>query len=250
MVINITKKFEYSYVKDYFESQGYKLLSKEYKNAMEKLEVCCPEGHISNMTFMNFKVGHRCKRCGAIKFNERNKHSYEYVKDYIESFGYELISEEYENINAKLFIKCPNGHIFDTTFKKFKQGNRCRFCNETNGENKIKTILIKENIKYISQYKFKDCRFKRVLPFDFYLPDYNCCIEYDGEQHYIIKKYFGGYERFIDTKIRDTIKNIYCENNNIKLIRIPYWEFKNIDKILKKELRQVNTEVNQEIKAS
>lgn len=243
-MINITRKYEYSYIKEYFETRGYKLLSKEYNGAMKRLKVCCPKGHISYMTFTNFRRGHRCKRCASIKFNERNKHSYEYVKEYIESFGYELISKEYENINAKLFIKCPNGHIFDTTFKRFKQGNRCRICRESSGENRVKLILIKNNINYIEQYRFDDCKFKRKLSFDFYLPDYNCCIEYDGKQHYFIRKHFGGYESFIDTKIRDTVKNIYCENNNIKLIRIPYWEFKNIENILDQELRQVNTEVS------
>ena len=86
------------------------------------------------------------------------------------------------------------------------------------------------------QYKFDDCKFKYVLPFDFYLPQYNCCIEFDGEQHYKIIKHFGGFDKFVDTKIRDTIKNEYCKNNDIKLIRISYWNFNNIEKILKNEL--------------
>ena len=68
--------------------------------------------------------------------------------------------------------------------------------------------------------------------FWFYLPDYNLLIEYDGRQHFEISEYFGGYEGFINTKIRDTIKNIYCRNNNIDLLRIPYWEFDNIENIL------------------
>ena len=92
------------------------------------------------------------------------------------------------------------------------------------------------NVKYKKQYKFKDCKFKRQLPFDFYLPDYNVLIEFDGLQHCVIKQYFGGYEGFVDTKIRDTIKNIYCKENNIKLIRISYNELKNINNILNKEL--------------
>ena len=63
------------------------------------------------------------------------------------------------------------------------------------------------------------------------------CIEYDGKQHYEINTYFGGYESFIDTKIRDTIKNIYCRENNIKLLRITYKDFNNIEKILENNLR-------------
>ena len=68
------------------------------------------------------------------------------------------------------------------------------------------------------------------------MPKYNICIEYDGRQHFEIVKKFGGLEGFIDTKIRDTIKNTYCKKNNIKLIRIPYWDFDNIEKILHKEI--------------
>ena len=71
------------------------------------------------------------------------------------------------------------------------------------------------------------------MPFDFYLPQYNICIEYDGEFHY---KMIMGYDEFINQKIRDTIKTVYCKENNIKLIIIPYWEFNNIENILIKEL--------------
>jgi hypothetical protein len=64
------------------------------------------------------------------------------------------------------------------------------------------------------------------------LPDYNICIEYDGIQHFESVDYFGGELGFINTQMRDNIKNEYCKNNNIKLIRIPYWDYENIDQIL------------------
>ena len=63
------------------------------------------------------------------------------------------------------------------------------------------------------------------LYFDFYLPDYNCCIEYDGEQHYISTGYYGGKEKLNRNQENDNIKNNYCKEHNIKLIRIPYWDF-------------------------
>lgn len=241
----MSRKFTYEEVKEYFEKEGYELLSTEYKGVSQKLEVICPNGHKSNIMLNNFRRGHRCNRCAAIEFNKRNKHSIEYVKDFLAKDGYELISEEYINTDSELIVKCPNGHIFDTNFRKLRRGNRCRFCkNIYHGEIKIEKYLKNNNIKYITQYKFDDCKFKRQLPFDFYLPDFNILIEYDGVQHYKIKEHFGGYEGFIDTKIRDTIKNIYCKDNNIKLIRISYLDFKNIEKILNKELKYVNTEVS------
>ena len=74
------------------------------------------------------------------------------------------------------------------------------------------------------------------MPFDFYLPKYNILIEYDGKQHFL----YGGFGidllEFMNLKYRDNIKTKYCEDNNIKLIRIPYWEFDNVEKILELEL--------------
>jgi very-short-patch-repair endonuclease len=57
---------------------------------------------------------------------------------------------------------------------------------------------------------------------DFYLPDYNAVIEYDGIQHYQPIETFGGEKAFKSTKIRDEIKNTYCRENGIKMIRISY----------------------------
>ena len=76
---------------------------------------------------------------------------------------------------------------------------------------------------------FNDCYNPETnvrLRFDFYLPDYNCCIEYDGIQH------FEGWSNSLlnlrDNKYRDNIKEEYCKNNNIRLIRIPYTDFDKI----------------------
>ena len=93
------------------------------------------------------------------------------------------------------------------------------------------------NIKYIEQYKFDDCIYKDKLIFDFYIPSLNTCIEYDGEGHYKPFRFNKDKEtmqkKLEETQIRDAIKTQYCKDNNIKLIRIPYFEFDNIDEILK-----------------
>ena len=224
-------KYSKKEVEEYIELYNYKLLSSEYKNNRTKLVVQCDKGHIYNTTFDNFKRGKRCPKCAN---NKKLKH--EDVKKYIENFNYKLLSNEYKNNRTKLTIQCDEGHIYECSFDNFKKGNRCPYCRTFKGEIKIEEILKNNKINYIPQYKFEDCKFKRKLPFDFYLPNYNCCIEYDGRQHYYISEYFGGQNGFIDTKIRDTIKNKYCKDNNIKLIRIPYWEINNIEEILKNEL--------------
>lgn len=77
-----------------------------------------------------------------------------------------------------------------------------------------------------------DCRFKKPLPFDFFLPEYNQCIEYNGQQHYEPYPRFGGQEAFEKTKIRDNIKRNFCSNSNIGLIEISYLDFDNIEALL------------------
>lgn len=229
-------RYNYEYVKEYIESFGYKLLSKEYTNARSKLKVQCDKGHIYEVTFDNFKHGYRCPYCaGNIKYN------YEYIKKYIESFGYELISKEYIGVFDKLIVKCPKGHIYEVNFNNFKNGYRCPICNQSSGEQEISRILGMFKVNFKCEYKFKDCKDKNMLPFDFYLSQYNCCIEFDGKQHFEVvnfnnDEYSVALNNFEIIKKHDNIKTQYCKDNNIKLIRIPYWDYKNIEKILIKEL--------------
>ena len=90
------------------------------------------------------------------------------------------------------------------------------------GERKIATVLDSLDIDFIEQHVFLDCRSNknRVLYFDFFLPDYNCCIEFDGEQHE--KGWKKDLSTLSDIQERDKIKDNYCKNNNIYLIRISY----------------------------
>ncbi len=217
-------------VEEIYADEGYELLSK-YKNNRTPNVVKCPFGHtFDTMTLWSFQKGNRCPIC-----SHKAKLTYEYVKEYIESFGYILLSTKYENANSKLLIQCPKGHIFEMTYAKFYIGQRCSYCNMSSGEQEVARILDKYNIIYNIQYRFNDCRSVLPLPFDFYLPQYNCCIEFDGKQHYTGRR--DDTEKDIENrKIRDNIKTNYCNQNNIKLIRIPYWNFQNIKNILIKEL--------------
>jgi len=94
-------------------------------------------------------------------------------------------------------------------------------------------------ISSLKEYKFDNCKNKNPLPFDFYLPEHNICIEFDGEQHFKSISYFGGEKGFKNTQKNDLIKTSYCKENNIKLIRINYLEFKKIEEILNKNLVNV-----------
>ena len=162
---------------------------------------------------------------------------YKYVKEYIEGFGYKLISKEYKTCHDKLEIECQLGHLYKATFTNFKNHNkRCPICNQSTGEIKIEKVLKALDIKFVNQFKFKNCKDNRPLPFDFYLTDYNICIEYDGIQHYKAFDFFGGKKRLEEYKRHDKIKNKFCMQNNIVILRIPYWDFDNIENILKENL--------------
>ena len=101
----------------------------------------------------------------------------------------------------------------------------------------ILTILIENNIKFIRQHTFNNCRgIKKKLPFDFYLPDYNILIEFDGKQHFESIEIFGGKIEFEKLKINDDKKNRYCFDNNIKLFRIKYNSVENDMRLLNQYL--------------
>ena len=89
-------------------------------------------------------------------------------------------------------------------------------------EKKVSEFLSNNNIDFIKQYKFDDCKNKLKLPYDFFLPKFNTCIEFNGLQHYFPVNFFGGEERFKNQLKLDKIKRDYCFTNNIKLIVISY----------------------------
>lgn len=101
-------------------------------------------------------------------------------------------------------------------------GKGCPNCHDSEGEKVIDKLLTENKLQFIRQKSFIDCKNERPLYFDFYLSESNLCIEFDGIQHFEPIAYWGGEENFIKIKKRDEIKNEYCNNNNIRLIRIKY----------------------------
>lgn len=126
--------------------------------------------------------------------------------------------------------KCDCGNECEVASAKLKDAHTtsCGKCHVSRGESAVKNCLDDLNIKYEQQYRFQDCKNPKTnypLRFDFYLPDYNCCIEYDGAQHFV--GWYNSdniYNSLKENQYRDNIKNKYCQENNIKLIRIPYWD--------------------------
>lgn len=229
------------------EEIGYIYISnrEEYKNSKSLVYVKCDKGHIIKISKNKIHSKYRCTKCNKENPKPRKiRKDYNIIKTGIELYDYKLLTneEDYKGTKSEIQIECNKGHIYQTCYNVFQQGHRCPICKNSKGEEKIKKILENHKIIFIEEKTFKDCKFKYGLPFDFYLPQYNCCIEYDGLQHFEPVDFAGnGKEwannRFVDCVIRDTIKNEYCKYHNIKLIRIPYWEFDNIEEILELELK-------------
>lgn len=183
-----------------------------------------------------------CFKCGLQRLSLSKRITNENFVKKLNKINPNIIPlEEYELSNKKILCKCK---ICNNEWKvipsSLLMGFGCPNCNLSKLELRTKIELDLLNINYLTQYKFDNCRNILPLPFDFYLPDYNILIEVDGIQHFESVKHFNGENGFKKTKYRDNIKNKYCEENNIKLIRIPYWEIDNIKSILEKELNKVN----------
>lgn len=142
---------------------------------------------------------------------------------------------------------CDNGHSFEKSIRVVTNGRLvCPYCPSLNslGETKIKEILNENKIEFNPENIFDDCFRSKYskLRFDFYLHKYNMAIEYDGIQHFEpVDFYHKGIEfakrQFEDLKIRDKMKNDYCFDNNINLVRIPYWDFDRIEDIVLSKLK-------------
>lgn len=105
-------------------------------------------------------------------------------------------------------------------------------CQDVNskGEKKIREILTNLNINFQQEKTFDNLFDVKKLRFDFYLPDYNCCIEYDGRQHYNVNSTWSKEKSDYEIiQLHDKMKDDYCLKNNIKLIRVSYFEYKNLN---------------------
>ena len=212
----------------------------EYVNNRTKIKCKCKiDEYEWEAIPKNLLKGQGCPKCArnAKKTTEEFKREMKKINENIEILG------EYINDSTKIKVRCKiDGCEWEVKPNDLLKGIGCPKCNESKGEKRVAKYLDNKNIEYERQYKFDNCKSKKELPFDFYIPSLNITIEYDGEYHYMIinrgksDTYERAFNRFVGTKVRDTIKTIYCKENNIKLIRIPYWDFDKIEKILEKEL--------------
>src|ERR1035437_434148 len=118
---------------------------------------------------------------------------------------------------------CNNGHewFVSPMSRTSKSITGCKICSESKGEKAIVRYLEIGSMVYEHQKRYKTCKYKKPLPFDFYLPSENILIEYDGRQHSKSIEYWGGDNGFEIQKMKDAIKTNFAKDNNIPLLRIP-----------------------------
>jgi hypothetical protein len=209
----------------WFNKYDYSLV--EYINSKLTVKIICKKHGIFDQTPNTHLRGSGCPKCKKINkldFLEKIPHRFK------EIYNYEDLNIKSTRQNIELVCK-KHGKFKVLIFSHMK-GTHCKKCKSSSGEELIIEFLESNNIKYNYQHSFNNCFYKRSLKFDFYIEDKNTCIEYDGEQHFGPVNIFGGEESFNIQKKLDNIKNNFCKENDIKLIRIPYFEKENINDIL------------------
>ena len=179
----------------------------------------------------NALKGHGCFECHKERISYKNqKSNEEYIEELYRANPEVVALEAYAGIDVPIMHKCMrHNNEWLITPRNTLKGHGCSMCRESVGEKMVRLWLELNGISYIYQHTFEGCKDVNILPFDFYLPDYNCCIEYDGIQHFEPVDFASegkeiAQKRFEYTKKHDNIKNEYCLNNNIKLLRIAYFE--------------------------
>ena len=210
-------KYDYSFV--------------DYKKNNLPVKIVCPiHGEFEQLPQYHL-VGSGCPDCGKESvLQARTYDNDDFIRKSKETHGekYDYSLVNYTVSTDNVSIICPKHGVFSQQAGSHMRGAGCPSCQESRGELYVSNILQDVNIDFLRQHKFNDCKgdkgkkYCRRLPFDFYLPQYNAMIEYDGRQHFEPIKKFGGLEGFNKLKRNDQIKNLYCEKNNIKMIRIPY----------------------------
>lgn len=243
--LNSTIVYSLDEVKSIVESKNGNLILNlsEYIDAKRKnLIIKCGSCNNIFLSSLNdiIKGGGRCSDC-AVKAQSSRRLSVSQVEQIVNNINNNILLNKNDYINStthNLRVKCGScGEVFVSNLSLIRKSvtGGCKKCSPSSiGEEIIAKILDDYIIKYTRQEDFDgDCHDKNGMPFDFYLPDYNLCIEFDGIHHY---EPIYGEEPFKIRKLHDAMKDWYCRWNNINLLRIPYWEQDNIHQILINEL--------------
>lgn len=188
-----------------------------------------------------------CPKCGRLKANRHEMKSHDdFILELKKANPYIKPIDKY--IGTHKWIKCKclncNREFNGMPSRMLRNEAGCPYCNLSGGELKMLLALDELGIKYKRQHMIKECRYQLPLRFDAFDTDNNIGFEYNGEQHYypinVKNSTYNPEKEFELTQKRDKAKIEYCNNNNIPLIIVPYWEKQNIVTYLKNEFERRN----------
>lgn len=229
-----SKEYNMEYLLNEFSSNNSKLPNEISKFTHDKyLWNCyvCGEKDYEMSVANRTKLRQNCPNCaGNIK-----KTTHQYKQEIFNMVGDEYkITEEYINTRTPIKTKheeCSNEYYVSPN--NFLRGRRCPFCSESKGEIIINQWLKRQGVIFETQKEFNGLIGLKGgnLSYDFYLPNQNILIEYQGEFH---DGSTGEYSKINleSQKTHDERKRNYAKNHNIQLLEIWYWDFDNIENIL------------------
>lgn len=240
--INLRTKKHSEFIKELkLVNPNIEVLS-EYSRSDKKIKCRCKiDSHEWEALPSSLLYGQGCPECGISRSAKARTKTHDvFIKELNKVNPNIEAMEEYKKNNIKMKFRCKlDGNVWETLPVSLLVGIGCPSCNSSKGEKEVEKYLKENLIPYKKQYTFNGCKYKKELPFDFYLPTLNIAIEYDGIQHFKPVEVFGGKEAYKLQVKKDKIKNDYCKSKGIKLIRIPYTT-NNIKKLLDEELKQLN----------
>lgn len=211
-----------------------------YINGETPIEITCPiHGSFWKDPTSHWSMGVGCPTCSTKPIWKHTQDSF--LKKALEYHGtlYDYSKVNFINSDIKVTLICPIHKDFKVTPKSHLVGkNGCPKCNRSKGEFKVACVLELLEIEFVEQKRFDNLR----AYYDFYLPKYNLCIEYDGSQHFHVYRQWQQLskeqkiETFAKQQIRDKRKDNFCKQNQINLVRIPYTDFSKINTNYIKEL--------------
>lgn len=205
-----------------------------YKNAKSKGKVKCSKGHIWFTSYEKLMLGRGCLECITRTQSEAIKNLCEKRPEY------DFSKFIYNGSVCKSTVICDKGHSFKIKYSKIMEGVGCPICNTSKGEYKIRRWLLKNNIKFEAQKTFDDAIYKFNLRWDFYLPQYNVLIEYNGRQHYeFVARWHKDLIGFRTQMERDLLKEKYAHEHGLKQLVISYENFDEIEQILSNYLNKL-----------
>lgn len=193
-----------------------------YVNNHTKIIINCSVHGDFEQLPSNHKNGSNCPAC--VNCARHTTESFVAKANIVHDNKYKYDKTTYNGNREKLIITCKTHGDFEQAAHSHLSGRCCPSCNDSKGEAAIAEILDMFNFKYERQKKYIDCKNIRSLPFDFFLPEFDLLIEFDGEQHFRPIAAWGGQEKFEKTVANDKIKTEYCAINGKKLLRIRYDE--------------------------